>query len=215
MKSFSISFIFLLLLAACNNKKTEQPVTTPVVVTDTVPHPSIKDVLMEKPLSLGESTALMLRLLKQDHMAAFSNYIHPTEGIRFSAYGYIDTTDDRHFTQESFRYLITHPDKKVNWGSYDGSGDPIKLNLHDYLKRFVYDKDFLNAEKTSQNEMIGGGNSLNNLLKIYPDASFTESYFSGFDKKMEGMDWVTLRLVYKKYQGKFYLIAVVHDQWTI
>ncbi len=63
--------------------------------------------------------------------------------------------------------------------------------------------------------MIGSSNSLNNLETVYNGCNFTESYFSGFDKKFEGMDWSSLRLVFKKHLDRFYLIAIVHDKWTI
>ena len=29
------------------------------------------------------------------------------------------------------------------------------------------------------------------------------------------MDWRTMRLVFEEYQGKYYLVAIVNDQWTI
>ncbi len=88
------------------------------------------------------------------------------------------------------------------------------MTFEEYFARFVYNADFLNAEKSSVNEMIGGGTTTNNLVEIYKGCAFTESYFSGFDKKFDGMDWCSLRLVFKKYEGKFYLVGVVHDEWT-
>ena len=89
------------------------------------------------------------------------------------------------------------------------------MTIENYFKKFVYNADFLNAEQTNLNKMVGSGNSLNNLITTYKGCNYTESYFSGFDKKYDGMDWCCLRLVYTKYQLKYYLIAIVHDQWTI
>ncbi|MEX2591982.1 MAG: hypothetical protein WD426_04350 [Anditalea sp.] len=105
--------------------------------------------------------------------------------------------------------------KQVKWGNYDGTGKDILLTPGEYFNKFVYDVDFLNAEQTLVNEMIGEGNSLNNLETVYKGADFTESYFSGFNGKYEGMDWRSLRLVFRRDQGKMFLIAIVHDQWTI
>ncbi|HEV8269657.1 MAG TPA: hypothetical protein VGQ04_00050, partial [Chitinophagaceae bacterium] len=70
-------------------------------------------------------------------------------------------------------------------------------------------------EKRSVNKFIGAGNSLNNLEMVYKNCDFTESNFSGFDKKYEGMDWKTLRLVFKERNKRFYLIGIIHDEWTI
>ncbi len=89
------------------------------------------------------------------------------------------------------------------------------MTVEDYFKQFVYNADFLNAEKTVVNEFIGGGNSINNLKEAYKNCDFTESYFSGFDQQFEGMDWTSLRLVFERFDGYYFLVGVVHDQWTI
>ncbi|MEO7960049.1 MAG: hypothetical protein ABIR19_00800, partial [Ginsengibacter sp.] len=103
----------------------------------------------------------------------------------------------------------------ISWGAYDGEGGDIRMTIGDYFKKFVYDVDFLSPEKTSYNQTMGAGNSLNNITEIYKDADFMENYFSGFDKKYDGMDWRSLRLVFKEFEGNYYLVGVVHDQWTI
>jgi hypothetical protein len=42
-----------------------------------------------------------------------------------------------------------------------------------------------------------------------------EYHFSGFDKKFEGMDWASLKLVFENSNNEWYLVGIVHDQWTI
>ena len=59
------------------------------------------------------------------------------------------------------------------------------------------------------------GNSVNNLKEIYPNRHFIDYHFSGFDQKLKGMDWTSLRLVIEKQNGEYFLVAVIHDQWTI
>ncbi len=103
----------------------------------------------------------------------------------------------------------------IVWGEFDGTGDPIKMTLHNYIQRFVYDVDFAKPETRRVNEFIGSGNSLNNLDSVYKNCDFTESHFSGFEKKYEGHDWRTLRLVFKERNGKYFLVGIVHDEWTI
>ncbi|MCP9752394.1 hypothetical protein [Ferruginibacter sp. HRS2-29] len=217
MKNSLPVILIIILLHSCNDNKTRENknVTAPVTKDSVGAKPSPADSLKTAPVSITETTKAILTLLQNKDHKSFSSYIHPVEGIRFSPYACIDTATDHHFSATEFSSLLAQKNKKLIWGSYDGSGDDIKLTVDGYFQRFVYDADFLNAEKTSLNKMIGGGNSLNNLPKIYPDHEFTESYFSGFDKKLGGMDWVVLRLVYKRYEGKPYLVGVVHDQWTI
>jgi hypothetical protein len=103
----------------------------------------------------------------------------------------------------------------INWGQFAGTGDPIRMSLNNYMQRFVYDVDFVKPEKREVNKFIGSGNSMNNLLSVYKDCYFTESHFSGFEEKYQGMDWKSLRLVFKERNKRFYLIGIVHDEWTI
>lgn len=159
-------------------------------------------------------TKEVLTSIKNNDFKKLAEFIHPTIGIRFSPYAYIDTANNTKFTHDKFLGEINQSNK-FNWGSYDGEGDKIFLTINEYFLKFVYSADYVNAEKRSVNKMIGGGNSLNNLKTIYKGCDFSESYFSGFDKKFGGMDWRCVRLVFKKYNDKYYLIGVVNDQWTI
>src|SRR5205814_3566037 len=145
-----------------------------------------------------------------------ASFIEPVEGVRFSPYGYVDTTNDRKFSATEFlNYITGKRSAKLNWGTYDGSGETILLTADEYFNKFVYDVDFLNAEKISLNKTLGKGNSLNNIDSVYRNYVYTEFYFPGFDKKYEGMDWRSLKLVFKKDIDKLYLVALIHDQWTI
>ena len=161
-------------------------------------------------------TQQILTTLKNKNYSAFANYIHPVDGIRFSPYGHIDTVQHRKFSKASFLTQSNKVEQEmVVWGQFDGTGDPIKMTLNNYMQRFVYDVDFVKPEKIEVNEFINTGNSLNNLLSVYKDCNFTESHFSGFDKKYNGMDWKSLRLVFKERNKRFFLVGIVHDEWTI
>ncbi len=158
----------------------------------------------------------VLTAFRNRDYTALASFIHPDEGVRFSPYGYIDTLDDRIFNAEwILKQAGSKKQEKILWGEFDGTGDPIRQTLDEYVKEFIYDVDFLNPEKSTVNQFLGGGNSLNNLAAIYTGLDFTESYFSGFDKRYDGMDWRSLRLVFKLKDGRYYLVGVVHDEWTI
>jgi len=159
-------------------------------------------------------TKEILAVIKDKDYKKLTEYIHPDDGIRFSPYGFIDTTNDITATRSTFR-LNAYTNKKRIWGSYDGTGDPIKMTSKEYFKQFIYDVDFLNAEKTTFNSKSSHGSDFDNLKDIYPGCVYTESYFSGFDEKYGGMDWRALRLVYKEHEGKYYLVGIIHDEWTI
>src|SRR5690606_19219061 len=95
------------------------------------------------------------------------------------------------------------------WGQYDGTGDPIELSVKDYLEKFVYDVDFLNAEEVNINASSSSGNIMNNIGTAYAGADYVENYFAGFNPEFQGMDWRALRLVFKKEGDSYFLIGIV------
>ena len=212
IRNARILFVAAVLIAGCRDKRKPENNVPVVVATDTIvpapPGSYNKDSLL---LQTGQQ--ILLAIKSKDYVGLVKHF-HPDQQIRFSPYGYIDTSGDVRLSAEEFLALAGN-NKMIHWGSYDGSGDPIDLSLKTYLDKFVYNADFLKAPKISLDQFVGAGNSLNNLRSVYPNSRFIEYHFAGFDKKYEGMDWSSLRLVFKEINNIFYLQAVVHDQWTI
>ncbi|MDO3423725.1 hypothetical protein QWT87_02415 [Chryseobacterium sp. APV1] len=154
----------------------------------------------------------IIQALKDKNFKKFAEFIHPEKGVRFSMYAFVNPKEDKKFSKADFiRY---QPTKTLFiWGTMDGTGDLYRANIHDYLADWVYSKDFATAQ-VSLNEFQGKGNSLNNVKEIYPNADFTENFMKGSEAN-SGMDWKCLRLIFEEFQGKYYLIGVVNDQWTI
>jgi hypothetical protein len=159
--------------------------------------------------TLGDS---ILTIIKRGEYARLTEFIDPATGIRLSPYGHVDTSKNLLLSEPQFLDLVK-TQRTVNWGTSQGSGDPINLTLNDYFKKFVYDADFVHAEKVSVNKIIGPDSLSSNLTPVYPDCSFVQYYFSGLNKKYEGMDWKSLTLVFKKDGDKNFLVGLVHDQW--
>ena len=170
--------------------------------------------LISKDTLIFDLTDQVLTTMKNKNYAGLSEFFHPVLGVRFSPYAFIDTSSDVKLTKAAFIDQIKKRNKLI-WGSFDGSGESIHLTIEEYFTSFVYSADFIHAEKKSFNKVIGRGNTLNNIESIYKGCDFIECYFSGFDKKLEGIDWCSLRLVFKEYEHKYYLVGIVHDQWTI
>ena len=219
MKKIIFCLIACYCLIACNQegKNNNTPDTTrldPMIKIDTK-HVELQviDSVPEPDFVLMDLSIEILNALKKQDVNQLTKFIHPELKLRFSPYGFIDTNSSKAFTP----YELTAAFNKspvFTWGSYDGSGDPIKMNIRQYFNKFVYNKDYLSAPQKSTDEFRASGNSLNNLKEIYPGDSFTEFYFPGFDAKYNGMDWQTLRLVFRHSNQKTYLIAIIHDQWT-
>lgn len=156
----------------------------------------------------------VVNLLKTKNFTKLAEYAHPQKGIRFSPYAYVDNKKDLVFNSGKIKEIQS--DTNIyTWGTFDGSGKPIELTFDEYYNLFIYSHDFANAPESSYNRQIGIGNTRSNLSEIYPTGSVIEYNFPGFDNKYDGMDWESLRLVFEKTSDRWYVVGVIHDQWTI
>ncbi len=208
---FGILTMWMISCNTTDNTK-ESAAADTALLKDTIANQKSTDTLVHEEILTSIATEI-LTALKTKNYKALTAYFHPTDSVLFSPYGFIDTEASKKLTKATFTKLIDERGS-VNWGSYDGSGKTIRLSAQQYLEKFVYNADYLHAEKTAFNQIIGKGNSLSNLKEVYPKHPFVEYYFSGFDQKYEGMDWTSLRLVFRQYQSNYYLVAIIHDQWT-
>ncbi len=156
----------------------------------------------------------ILKTLNSRNYKALAGYVHPVLGVRLTPYSYVDLKKDRKLSAKEL-YNIKQPKKKLVWGEYDGSGEPIKMTIGEYFRRFVYDADFLTKGKVTVNEVIPSGNTLNNIKEAYPGCDFTDFLIPMIDPQYEGIDWRALRLVFKKEKDKIYLIGIIHNEHTI
>jgi len=202
LQVFLILFVF-----ACNHTNTQSSNAAKEIEVETSDRSNRDSTLVSL-------TRQVLALIKNEDFDQLSQFFHPVLGVRLSPYGYIDTANHVRITAEEFLKKLKGKEV-VKWGNYDGSGKEIMLTPQEYFRKFVYDVDFLHAEQIRVNEILGTGNTLSNLETVYNGSDYVENYFSGFDKKYEGMAWRSLRLVFQLYEGKNYLVAIVHDQWTI
>ncbi|HUM96884.1 MAG TPA: hypothetical protein PK275_03460 [Chitinophagaceae bacterium] len=217
-------FIFLttvvvFTVVACNNsgksKKTE--------IDSTLIKDSLNNAANERDKIDPVRDSILLSLtqkamqqLKSNNFDSLASLVDPKMGLRFSPHAFVDTAKDQVILPAT---LVNWKDKKkqpvIHWGDNDATGDPIKLTIEGFVKKYIYDANFIKADSIKVNRFIGSGNTLNNLLNVYSDCHFTESYFKGFDKKYEGMDWLSLRLVFMKSGDKYFLVGIVHDAWSI
>lgn len=167
----------------------------------------------QQALSAEETAQSIIAALKEKDEETLVSFIHPVKGVLFSPYAHIDSANVLTFQAED---LPTLNDQTVyQWGSYDGSGEPIGLTYGEYYDKFIYDRDFANAESVNVNAFVGKGNTLVNITDVFPESTTVEYHFSGFDPQYEGMDWESLILVLEQEGAAWYVSAIVHSSWTI
>jgi hypothetical protein len=169
----------------------------------------------EKVISARAKEALTA--LKTRDLTKLSSMIHPEKGVRFSPYAYVHTEQggDVVLTAADFQRDLLAEKKLYTWGVQDGNGSPIQGSVGDYWSAFIYDQDFAAAPQVGYNTIIGKGNTRENSREVYPAAIEVEYHFPGFDPKYQGMDWKSLRLVFEQKGSTWYLVGIIHSQWTI
>lgn len=162
---------------------------------------------------IAARAAQIIVAIKQQDLETLAGLVHPEKGVRFSPYTYVRTEDIVFSADQMGDFLADQV--TYTWGWFDARGEPIEFTTRQYYDRFIYDVDFARPDVVGFNETIGMGNTINNIAEVYPQAVTIEYHFEGFDPEFAALDWRSLRLVLEEDEGAWYLVAVVHDEWTI
>lgn len=135
----------------------------------------------------------------------------PIKGVRFTPYPYVQTDKDVVLSAADITRAFTDPQLRA-WGISDGKGDPIRLTFTDYVGRYAYDRDYLSRAEVSVDRTQGNGNTIDNTKVVYPAATLVEFYQPS---SPNALDWRAVRLLFEQRSGIWYLVAIVHGEWTI
>lgn len=135
-------------------------------------------------------------------------------GVTFTPYSTVDLQHDQCFTPEQVKNLPSDTNT-YTWGYEDGRGEPIQMTATEYFSRFVFDADYTQAPRVGVDQIITSGNALENLTEAYPDCHFVDFCYPSRDPANEGLDWCSLKLVFAGEKSSWYLVGVVHGEWTI
>ena len=154
------------------------------------------------------------RAIQRRDWASLSACVHPERGVTFTPYSTVEPETDLTFTADQIKSL--GQDRNIyTWGFEDGRGDPIQMTAGQYFERYVYDRDYTQAVEIGIDRIMTGGNALENLTEAYPGCRFVDFSFPSADPVNDGMDWSSLKLVFQPENERWYLVGVVHGEWTI
>lgn len=156
----------------------------------------------------------LLKAIKDKDAKTISAYVHPVKGLRFTPYTSVSEERDLTINKNDMVNFFEDGNLYV-WGFYDGSGEEIELTPSQYYEKFIYTEDFINAPKVGYNEVLSGGNSVENQFEVYSNPIVVEYYIPEINPEYEGLDWQSLRLVFEEYEGSWKLVGIIHNQWTI
>ena len=186
------------------------PSPPPSVTTPAAPDDGTVD---SDSLTLLNRGFAVLEALKERDYETLATYVH-SSGVRFTPYSTVDPAQDLVLTPAQIAGAAA--DTQVySWGFVDGSGEPIELTISDYFARFVFNADYTEATRIGINQVVQGGNALENVADSYPDGVFLDFNFSSLDPSLEGLDWCSLKLVFLMEQDSLKLVGILHGEWTI
>lgn len=196
--------------------------TSSAAVSPSVPaaqYAYASSVPTEAPLDTSDNTLLLdragqvLEALKQEDYPALSRLIHPSLGVTLTPYSTVDRTCNNVLSREQVSGLAE--DKQLyTWGITVGSGAPIRCTTRDYFARYVFNADYTEAPQVGIDSVLISGNALENTADAYPEGRFVEYHFPGIDPALEGFDWCSLKLVFEPWNNQWYLVGIVHGEWT-
>lgn len=153
--------------------------------------------------------------LAREDFDALAGWVHPEEGVLFAPYAYVEPERHATLSAAELRGVARGETLRRTWGHYDGTGEPIRLTFREYFERFVYDAPYLEEGRLAVDRRQGRGNTVDNAAEVWPEARIVEYHVPGSDPRYGGMDWSSLRLVFERFEGRWRLVGIVHDQWTI
>ena len=163
---------------------------------------------------IAQEAAQVMAALDARNMTDLAAHVHPIKGVRLSPSVDVDPKRSVVLSSAEVAKALDDPRRRV-WGSEDGSGDPISRSFADYYTRFIYDRNFAGESQQRFNEFGTKSTTRSNIWELYPNAIVVEYHVPGTKPESEGMDWASLLLVFEQHESRWYLSALVHDQWTI
>ena len=157
--------------------------------------------------------AQILPLLQSQNFAALAPYIHPELGLRISPYGYVNVDLDQVFTREQVAGFASNQEL-YHWGVQAGSGMAINLTVADYWPEYVTSQTPAQEWGLLLDPSRKASNTIDNFADVYPDGHYVE-YLQPGTEEYGYLDWQSLRLGFQQSgDGAYYLMAIIHDEWT-
>ncbi len=181
--------------------------------TGTDENQMVHDPMEDEEALIYESYAVLNALHEKDYNQ-LKTLAHPDKGVTFTPYSTVDLQSDRVFKADEIAEFESNLTLYI-WGMNQESNEPIQMSIHDYIDRFVYNVNYLEAPCIGINHVISSGNALENVSTAYKGLEFVEFYFPGSDPEENGSDWSALKLIFEQYNNKYTLVGFIHSEWTV
>ncbi len=145
-----------------------------------------------------------LNRLKDGSSNAFAAYAHPLKGVTMTWYTHFG--NNRHFSRTEIEQAQKNRNNALYWGTKESNGKAVHMSLWDYLH--MLSRPVSNITKIER------------LKELKGFECDTEQICKGYEVRWmvdprESNDWLGLVLIFEKYRGKWYVVGLLRDRWTV
>ena len=156
-----------------------------------------------------EDVALyVMGLLSQQKLAELASFTHPDHRVWISPSTYLN--ENTFSADGALLGKLFESDEVIRWYDVTIEGSPMELTFGEYFPKYVWEKNYLQGDQYI-NEFIKRGPIVHNIQSNFPDCDVVEILVEGDEE----LDWRALNLVFQTVEDKFYLVAIIHDQYII
>lgn len=164
--------------------------------------------------TLLNTACLTVSALKSRNYVTLASYVHPQKGVTFTPFSTVRLEKDINLSSVQISQLERDRTTYV-WGERNGSNSLIELTIPKYFDQFVFDRDYTKAPRVGIDEVVITGNALENLPDAYPGCRFVDFTFPAKDPGDKAPNWSSLKLVFEPGEYQWYLVGIIHSQWTV
>ena len=163
-------------------------------------------------LSQIEMSLLVSAALYEGNYTALSAWVSPEKGLTVVPFSTVDPAASVTFTAAEVRDI---PSNKQNYifGVSPIDDLPIDMVPAEFFQEYMQTRDFSAAPVIGVNRVIKVGNAAENIAEAYPDCVFVDLYYPPGDP-LEGVDWISMKLVLEPIDGIYVLTALVRSVYT-
>lgn len=166
-------------------------------------------------LSIGHSEPVYERVMScvEDlrgsmHGDRLSQYIHPNKGLILTWNVLFGGQQDIRFGYSQIKNIEKERKEKIFWGQTYGKGDDVWMSLYEYMKLLTRPiRDITRVEKLTNLKdfkSTKGTQQVGYEVFWINEASNTKEY-----------DYLGLVVILELYMGKWYVVGMIRDRWTI
>ncbi|HBE79575.1 MAG TPA: hypothetical protein DDW65_17635 [Firmicutes bacterium] len=158
---------------------------------------------------------IVINLLQNGNLEQLVKYVHPKLGLHFSPFAFVDFKKDQAFSRKRLAEFF-NDHHQYTWGYNEENGLPIRLTTADYYRTFVWDRAYADTSEISYSQNGDKEFTTSNCFEVYPQAIIVEFRVSEFAAKGNpDTNWRSIRLVFVECGKNWYLVNIIHDQWTL